>query len=126
AWEYATAVLGRVLGVNPFDQPNVTESKENTAALLARGPQPERPDAVDGAVELYGTRAGSLRDALAELVAGVDPRGYLAVTAFLDPVADADAAGLRAVLAAATPRPVTFGWGPRYLHSTGQYHKGGP
>src|SRR5690606_10054321 len=86
AWEYATAVLGRVLGVNPFDQPNVTESKENTAALLARGPQPERPDAVDGAVELYGTRAGSLRDALAELVAGVDPRGYLAVTAFLDPV----------------------------------------
>ncbi|MFS8497019.1 MAG: glucose-6-phosphate isomerase [Micromonosporaceae bacterium] len=126
AWEYATAVLGRVLGVNPFDQPNVTESKENTAALLARQPEPERPDAVDGAVELYGTRAGTLRDALAELVAGVDPRGYLAVTAFLDPVGDAGAAGLRAALAAATPRPVTFGWGPRYLHSTGQYHKGGP
>jgi len=54
------------------------------------------------------------------------PRGYLAVMAYLDRFGDADAAGLRPLLAAATSRPVTFGWGPRFLHSTGQYHKGGP
>ena len=128
AWEYATAVAGRVLGINPFDQPNVTESKDNTTALLAHVPEPEAPSAVDGAVELYGTGAatGTVRAALAALLGGVDQGGYLAVTAFLDRGGDARAAALRPLLAAATGRPVTFGWGPRYLHSTGQYHKGGP
>jgi glucose-6-phosphate isomerase len=125
AWEFATAVAGRVLGINPFDQPNVTESKDNTTTLLARGLPPARPDAVDGAVEIHGTRARTLRDAMAGLVAGVGG-GYLAVLAYLDRAGDAPAAGLRPLLAGATTRPVTFGWGPRYLHSTGQYHKGGP
>lgn len=125
AWEYATAVAGRVLGINPFDQPNVTESKDNTTALLARGLPPTWPDAVDGPVEIHGTRARTLRDALAGLVAGVGG-GYLSVLTYLDRAGDAPAAGLRPLLAGATARPVTFGWGPRYLHSTGQYHKGGP
>jgi glucose-6-phosphate isomerase len=129
AWEYASAIAGRVLGINPFDQPNVTESKDNTAALLRDGPEPEEPSAVDGAVQLFGTAAGTVRAAVAELLGGIDETGYLAVTAFLDRTGDARAAALRPLLAAAAGaagRPVTFGWGPRYLHSTGQYHKGGP
>jgi hypothetical protein len=124
AWEYATAIAGRVLGIDPFNQPNVTESKDNTNAILAAGLPAEEPAATDGAIELYGTAAGSVLDALADLLAGTS--GYLAVMAYLDRVGDADAARLRALLAAATDRPVTFGWGPRFLHSTGQYHKGGP
>ncbi|MGC4805933.1 glucose-6-phosphate isomerase [Micromonospora sp. DT233] len=128
AWEYATALVGAVLGVNPFDQPNVAESKENTARLLASAPPPQPPSAVEGAIEVYAP-AGTPTDlagALRHLLDGLDPGGYLAVQAYLDRRADADAARLRPALAGLTGRPVTFGWGPRYLHSTGQYHKGGP
>jgi hypothetical protein len=113
-----------VIGINPFDQPNVTESKDNTKAILSGGPPHEEPSAVDGAVELYGTPAGTVADALRELLGGVS--GYLAVMAYLDRRGDAAVAQLRARLAKAAVRPVTFGWGPRFLHSTGQYHKGGP
>jgi glucose-6-phosphate isomerase len=124
AWEYATAVAGRVLGINPFDQPNVTESKDNTAAILAGALPAERPTAVDGAIEVYG--GSGVAAALREIVSGVADGGYLAVMAYLDRFGDAAVARLRELLAAGTDRPVTFGWGPRFLHSTGQYHKGGP
>jgi glucose-6-phosphate isomerase len=68
-----------------------------------------------------------VQEALRDLVNGVDTGGYLAVMAYLDRFADADAAKLRALLArAGQERPVTFGWAPRFLHSTGQFHKGGP
>ena len=60
------------------------------------------------------------------LLSSIPERGYLAVMAYLDRLADASAADLRSVLAARTGHAVTFGWGPRFLHSTGQYHKGGP
>jgi glucose-6-phosphate isomerase len=124
AWEFATALAGRLIGINPFDQPNVAESKENTNWILDRGLPDEEPAAVDGAVELYGTTTATVRDALAGILSGVS--GYLAVMAYLDRHGDADVAGLRERLARVTNRPVTFGWGPRFLHSTGQYHKGGP
>ncbi|MCA0145031.1 glucose-6-phosphate isomerase [Blastococcus sp. LR1] len=136
AWEYATAVAGRVLGINPFDQPNVTESKENTQAILAGGLPDERPLATIGAVQIHGSgsllegvdlsASDGLRLALDALLGAVPPRGYLAVMAYLDRLQDASAADLRAALARRTEHAVTFGWGPRFLHSTGQYHKGGP
>jgi glucose-6-phosphate isomerase len=135
-WEYATAVAGRSLGINPFDQPNVTESKENTNRLLADsgpdGPVVPAPLLTDGPVEVYGDPrafdgAKSLSDALETLLASVEEGGYLAVMAYLDRFADAAAAGLRPALARRLrDRQVTFGWGPRFLHSTGQFHKGGP
>ncbi|MEU8361729.1 glucose-6-phosphate isomerase [Nonomuraea sp. NPDC048882] len=150
-WEYATAIAGTVLGIDPFDQPNVAESKANTAALLDLPDLPDLPAGapafVDGPVEAYGpTTAKDLPHLFSELLDAVPGDGYLAITAFLDrlaafdtPVPDgadfeqmtdawmmADPATLRALLALRTDRPVTFGWGPRYLHSTGQYHKGGP
>jgi glucose-6-phosphate isomerase len=134
-WEYAVAVAGRLLGINPFDQPNVAESKENTARLLAQagpGPLPAgEPAFTDGAVEVHadpGVLPGArgLAGVLGALLSAVPDRGYLAIMAYLDRDGDAGAAGLRDALAAKTAHPVTFGWGPRFLHSTGQYHKGGP
>ncbi|MEP6697933.1 MAG: glucose-6-phosphate isomerase [Pseudonocardiales bacterium] len=131
AWEYATAVAGRIMGINPFDQPNVTESKENTARILQSGRPEQSPILVDGAVEVYADPrlVGAAKDVpgvVRALLEGVPARGYLAVMAYLDRRADGAAAGLRDVLAGRTERSVTFGWGPRFLHSTGQYHKGGP
>ncbi|MFC9976460.1 glucose-6-phosphate isomerase [Spirillospora sp. NPDC127200] len=142
-WEYAVAVAGRVLGVNPFDQPDVAETEDNTAALL-RSEEGAAPTVIRGApvlvgdaVEVHAPEAllkgvKDLTGVLERLLETVPDGGYLAVMAYLDREADAAAAGLRARLAARgtelrkRPAPVTFGWGPRFLHSTGQYHKGGP
>lgn len=152
-WEYATAVVGRVLGINPFDQPNVAESKENTTRILEEagdGPLPTgTPMLTDGPVEVYGDVPGDLKnlaDVLTWLLRSIPERGYLAIMAYLDREAafdaavvgeasfeemtetwaGADVATLRALLDYRTDHAVTFGWGPRFLHSTGQYHKGGP
>jgi glucose-6-phosphate isomerase len=132
AWEYATAVAGRALRINPFDQPNVQESKDNTGAILAGARPPvAEPLLSEGSVEVYATgellaEVSDLRGALRALLDAVPDRGYLAVMAYLDRHADARAADLRAALAGRLAHPVTFGWGPRFLHSTGQFHKGGP
>jgi glucose-6-phosphate isomerase len=134
-WEYAVAVAGRLLGINPFDQPNVAESKENTAKLLAEsgdGPLPTgEPAFTEGAVDVYAApglvaTSGGLAGVLDGLLLAMPDRGYLAIMAYLDRYGDRAAAALRDALAARTTHPVTFGWGPRFLHSTGQYHKGGP
>jgi glucose-6-phosphate isomerase len=128
AWEYATAVAGRTLRINPFDQPNVQESKDNTNAILEGDRTADgTPAFTEGAIEVYGdTTAVDVAGALTELLAGVQERGYLAVMAYLDRQADGRAHELRARLAARLAHPVTFGWAPRFLHSTGQFHKGGP
>ena len=132
AWEYATAVAGWALRINPFDQPNVQESKDNTGALLEGAAPPVRePLFVEGGVEVHATgdllaEVEDLRGALDALLQAVPERGYLAVMAYLDRHADAEGAELRRLLAARLAHPVTFGWGPRFLHSTGQFHKGGP
>ena len=128
AWEYATAVAGRALQINPFDQPNVQESKDNTNAILGAGRTPDsKPAFTEGAIEVHGdVSATDVAGALEELLAAVPERGYLAVMAYLDRHQDARAHELRALLAARVAHPVTFGWAPRFLHSTGQLHKGGP
>lgn len=134
-WEYATAVAGRLIGINPFDQPNVQESKDNTASLLEQtgdGPLPTgKPAFTDGAVEIYADAAllrgaADLAGVFDALIWSLPDTGYLAIMAYLDRTGDSAAARLRSALAARTTHPVTFGWGPRFLHSTGQYHKGGP
>ncbi|MFD0690493.1 glucose-6-phosphate isomerase [Actinomadura fibrosa] len=142
-WEYATAVAARVMGVDPFAEPDVGASEESTAALLRseEGTAPtvvhRAPELVSGAVEVYAPGdllrgADTLTDALETLLEAVPDHGYLAVLAYLDRLGEAGAAELRPLLAARCARlrkraaPVTFGWGPRHLHTTGQYHKGGP
>lgn len=128
AWEYATALVGYLLEINPFDQPNVAESKENTGRILIDGRPIESPHFTTSAVQGYGSIVGNdLAAALAELTGHPGlADGYLAVMAYLDPDHDGPVEGLQELLAAKCGRPVTFGWGPRFLHSTGQYHKGGP
>jgi glucose-6-phosphate isomerase len=137
-WEVATAAAGKVLDIDPFDQPNVQESKDATRELLdayrtdGRLPAPEPVAERDG-VGAYGDAAviGSPADpaaALRELLSGVRPGDYLALLAYL-PRTDANEARLQALrsrLGGASGVATTLGFGPRFLHSTGQLHKGGP
>jgi transaldolase/glucose-6-phosphate isomerase len=106
-WEFATAVAGAILGIDPFDQPNVQEAKDRTGQILASGHDPvDEPES-----------------SLEELLDGAAPPEYIAIQAFVDPADE----GLRPLVARVreTGCAVTFGLGPRYLHSTGQLHKGG-
>ncbi|MFJ6279024.1 glucose-6-phosphate isomerase [Arthrobacter subterraneus] len=130
AWEFATAVAGRLLGINPFDQPDVEAAKQAARGLLDAQPESAPANFVDGAVEVRGSTAllgtaSTLGEALESLFGALESNGYLAVQAYLDRIAEAPLAGIRPTLAGITGRPVTFGWGPRFLHSTGQFHKGG-
>ncbi len=130
-WEYGVAVAGRLLGINPFDQPDVESAKAAARGLLEHQPAPEPAAFVDGDVEVRGSNGlvdgvRTVEDAVDRLLATLAPRGYLAVMAYLDRLRDGALAAVRDSLARRTGRPVTFGWGPRFLHSTGQYHKGGP
>jgi len=133
-WEVATAAAGRILGINPFDQPDVESAKIAARGLLdTTGSTPEPAGFTDAAIEVRTLGGDWLGDvntvagALDSLISQLDPDyGYLAVMAYLDRLADAPLAGARKALAIRTQRPTTFGWGPRFLHSTGQYHKGGP
>lgn len=133
-WEVATAVAGRLLGINPFDQPDVESAKQAARDLMSgSGGDEVSDDFADGPVSvrhLGGDWLGDAADvdaAVAALLAQVDPEhGYVAVMAYLDREGDAPFAQVAVALAERVGRPVTFGWGPRFLHSTGQYHKGGP
>ncbi len=134
-WEVATVVAARLLGTNPFDQPDVEDAKEATRAVMRSRSSAVEPEATDEQVQIRtgggswwtGADGGGLASALDALLAQLDPQhGYVAVTAYLDRHAHADLVDVREVLTERTGRPVTFGWGPAFLHSTGQFHKGGP
>ena len=107
-WEFATAVAGHVLEINPFDQPDVQAAKDKTNEVLAAG----EPDV-------------SPRGSVDELLAQAEPGNYVAIQAFIDPARERELDPL-AARARETGCVVTVGLGPRYLHSTGQLHKGGP
>ncbi|WP_146341573.1 glucose-6-phosphate isomerase [Nesterenkonia sp. NBAIMH1] len=133
-WETATAVAGSLLSLNPFDQPDVESAKNAARGLLDGGlPEPEKA-AVDGAVEIRSSGSDSLLSedspgltaALKALLEQIPASGYLAVMAYADRTSEKSLEEIRPQLAAASGRPVSFGWGPRFLHSTGQFHKGGP
>lgn len=134
-WEFATAVAGRLLGINPFDQPDVEAAKTASRGLLdATGNESgtAEPDTVIGAVQITGpaavvqTAGGGVLTAVLDAVARLVPaHGYLAIQAYLDRLGYTELEVLRDAMAQRSGRPVTFGWGPRFLHSTGQYHKGG-
>jgi transaldolase/glucose-6-phosphate isomerase len=109
-WEFATAIAGYILGINPFDQPNVASAKEATAEILAAG-APESPGLDD----------------VEALLAQVKSGDYIALQAFVDPTDEArdDLQRARLALRDRFAAATTAGFGPRYLHSTGQLHKGG-
>ncbi|HJR59422.1 MAG TPA: hypothetical protein VJ813_08495 [Vicinamibacterales bacterium] len=118
-WEFATAIAGAALKINPFDEPNVSEAKEKTRALLAdyaaRGRFDDHPPA---------PAASQVRDA----ISSIRPGDYVAFLSYLPAESGIESAvaEIRAALRARTKAASTFGLGPRYLHSTGQFHKGGP
>jgi len=109
-WEFATAVAGSILGINPFDQPNVQAAKDKTNEVLASGQEPD--------VEPRGS--------LEELLGQAQPGDYVAIQAFVDPGRQDELDPLVDRARDETGCVVTHGFGPRYLHSTGQLHKGGP
>jgi glucose-6-phosphate isomerase len=118
-WEFATAVCGALMEINPFDEPNVTESKNNTSKVLkeleATGKLPELETASSSELIEYAKEAKS-------------ETSYFALLAYVsrNPQSIERLNALRDEVAKTTGRPVTVGFGPRYLHSTGQLHKGGP
>jgi transaldolase / glucose-6-phosphate isomerase len=110
-WEFATAVAGSILGINPFDQPDVQSAKDKTKQVLDSGKEPD--------VSPFGSAE--------ELFAQAQPGDYIAIQAFVNPTREAVARLDELVKRARqTGCVVTHGFGPRYLHSTGQLHKGGP
>lgn len=136
-WEIATATAGALLGIDAFDQPNVQESKDNTNRLLGQfkseGRLPDNsPQVTSGAIHFYGEAPAADGSAEAFLTAFLSQRklneDYVALMAYLEPTTEHDDAlkvirkSLRDGLGVAT----TLGYGPRFLHSTGQLHKGGP
>ena len=134
-WEFATAVAGAALGINPFDEPNVSEAKEKTKVLLtsfaANGKLPvTAPIAEDQTAAVYSTRFSGESPAavLRAAVSSLQPGDYVAFLSYLpaDSEVQAAIAEVREGIRSRTHSASTFGVGPRYLHSTGQYHKGGP
>ncbi len=130
-WEFATVVASRLLGINPFDQPDVESAKiaargmlENRAALAAADFEDDGIEVRSAQLDLNGVY--DVPTALAKLLAELAEDGYLSIHAYLDRNSAASALELRDLLAKRSNRPTTFGWAPRFLHSTGQYHKGGP
>ncbi|WP_278101510.1 glucose-6-phosphate isomerase [Microbacterium proteolyticum] len=130
-WEYATAIAGRLLGIDPFDQPDVESAKVAARGLLDARPEETAPALVFDGVEVRVSdpalaSGGTLASVLDALWASVPADGYVSIQAYVNRLDLPQLAGLRELVAADSGRPTTFGWGPRFLHSTGQYHKGGP
>ena len=126
-WEWVTALVGAGLEIDPFNQPNVTEAKSATAELLKQwkgilpefiAPHSDKEVAIFGGENLLG-------QSLRALIDNVPAGGYISIQAYLDRKDDKRIQELRRILSAKSALPVTFGWGPRFLHSTGQFHKGG-
>lgn len=141
-WEMATALAGTVMGINPFDEPNVAESKKNTRDLLAewqkRGSFPEgRPLVSDNGLAVYGDEAAhwlfnghreSLPDFLNQYLNLAKSPDYVALLGYFhrSPARHQALQSIRHALRERYQTATTLGYGPRYLHSTGQFHKGGP
>jgi glucose-6-phosphate isomerase len=135
-WEFATAVAGWQIGINPFDQPNVQESKDATRELLSsferRGQLDPRAEiAKDDWITIYGAEespAKSVAEVLRAHLATVNPGDYIAFLNYIEETEEIDDKfqELRLQLRDSTKCAVTIGYGPRFLHSTGQLHKGGP
>ena len=132
-WEFATAVAGASLRIDPFDEPNVQESKDNTNNVLAQyeksGALPdEAPTATTDAISVYGGTSGSAAEALRAHLDTARTSDYIALMAYVTPDAENEIAlqRLRVAIRDGRRLATTLGFGPRFLHSTGQLHKGGP
>ena len=125
-WEVATALSGAVLGIDPFDQPNVEEAKTNTRAVLAAFEAGEAPGGGDDSAVTVADEA-ALAAALTKHLGALKANGYASIQAYVaqTPARDTALSSIRTLLRDRTRRATTVGYGPRFLHSTGQLHKGG-
>ncbi len=123
-WEYAIAVAGAILGLNVFDQPNVQEAKDLTRKVLSEG----NPPTVGEGIRWAGQSGATLEAAIQSLLGQVRAGDYVALLAFIAPSPEHDRAlnSIRLAIRDSHRVATTVGYGPRYLHSTGQLHKGGP
>ncbi len=129
-WELATAVAGWVFGINPFDQPNVEESKANTARVLGGAPLAEDGGRLTAgtALRVAGASGTTAAEAVMKFLGDTAPGDYVSIHAYLDrtPAHEARLRQIQTSIRDRTGRATTPGFGPRFLHSTGQLHKGGP
>lgn len=129
-WEMATAIASRLLGINPFDQPDVESAKIASRAFLENPQSTNQVDFIDGGVGViitnFETPESTLASAIDSLLAKTSEDTYVSIQCYLNRHSQRQAEKLRDLIADRVCRPTTFGWGPRFLHSTGQYHKGGP
>ena len=131
-WEMATAVAGSRIGINPFDQPDVEAAKvvarEMVAAYQQKGSLPELAPHIQGnGIAVYGeVQASGPGEALKNFLDRAKPGAYLALQAYVQPTGETDQAllNLRTRLRKRSRLATTVGYGPRFLHSTGQLHKG--
>jgi len=123
-WEWVTALLCYLLKVDPFNQPNVAESKDRTGKILANWSDDlGRPVLESETLAIYSEKS---LDSLESYLAGAGSSNYLSIMAYLNRNTSPEVIQLRDLLESYLKIPTTFGWGPRFLHSTGQFHKGGP
>ena len=129
-WEVATVVASRLLGVNPFDQPDVESAKIAARAVLDSPAAGFEFEVSDNGVEIasfgYELSSKKLSECLSQLLDSADSDSYMSIHCYLNREKFGPASNLRELVAQRANRPTTLGWGPRFLHSTGQYHKGGP
>ena len=130
-WEYATVVASRLLGINPFDQPDVESAKIAARGMLEKRAEATKSEHTFDSIEVSAlgldlTGVTGVATGLVKLLSELASDGYVSVHAYMDRTAPVNAEALRDGLASVSDRPTTFGWAPRFLHSTGQYHKGGP
>ncbi len=127
-WEIATAAAGAILGIDPFDQPNVQEAKTRTKNVLAELEKGNVPAEVSAPILVSADIAGEVKlETLAQDVYSLlESNDYVALLPYVYPSEEVENAllALRDKIMARTKRAVLFGYGPRYLHSTGQLHKG--
>ena len=132
-WEFATAVVGSLMQINPFDQPNVQESKEITAALLAAYEsegkliEPESAGTIGNLTVRSSQDGGSPEEVVAQVLASLGKGDYFAISAYCDRTEQTQETfqRLRRCITEKYGVATTLGYGPRFLHSTGQLHKGG-
>ena len=130
-WEYATVVASRLIGINPFDQPDVESAKIAARGMLENRAAELPADFTEAGIEVRAKGidlegVDTVSGAVATFLATGESDSYISIHAYLDRVGYPNVAGLRSAFAEKSGRPTTFGWAPRFLHSTGQYHKGGP
>lgn len=128
-WEWVTALLCYLLKVDPFNQPNVAESKERTGKLLSNWNTEASNSTKDSSAQIFDGLEiiyPEQKESIAEYLKGLSSGKYIAVMAYLNRNSDFEIKKIRALLEDNLQIPTTFGWGPRFLHSTGQFHKGGP